>query len=82
MANYIPTSCTDAYIKINNTYSFSPCQMQPWHSSCQQSCLTKNPVSLRCDRFFVSYFIKHKKVVWEKSQGKTHQPEQSCNPQR
>lgn len=21
MANYIPTSCTDAYIKINNTYS-------------------------------------------------------------
>lgn len=21
MANYIPTSCTDAYIKINNTHS-------------------------------------------------------------
>lgn len=21
MANYIPTSCTDAYIKVNNTFS-------------------------------------------------------------
>lgn len=54
-------------------------------SSCQQSCLTENSVSLHCDGFFVVvvsfFFIKHKRGVWEKSQGKTDQPEQCCSPQ-
>lgn len=79
MANYIPTSCTDAYIKINNTYSL-PAKCGH-HIAPASSFLSKNSVSLHCDEFFLLYFLKHKKGVWEKSQGQTHQPEQSCSPQ-
>lgn len=45
-------------------------QLPASHSSCQQSCLTKISASLHCNRFFVFYFIKHKIVVWEKSEEK------------
>lgn len=86
MANYIPTSCTDAYIKINNTYSLpakcghhiAPARRVVWLKTLYLCILC-----IVIDFFlFVSYFIKHKKGVWEESQGKTHQPEQSCSPQR
>lgn len=79
MANYIPTSCTDAYIKINNTsakcgHHTAPASRVVW-LKIQYLCIVMD--------FFVavSYLIKHRKGVWEKSQGKTHQPEQCCSPQ-
>lgn len=79
MANYIPTSCTDAYIKINNTsakcgHHIAPASRVVWLKT-RYLCIVMDFLLL------FLFFIKHKKGVWEKSQGKTHQSEQCCSPQ-
>lgn len=66
MTNSSPTSCTDAYIKVNNTHShpvkcghhIAPGSKAVWLTTLHFCALSE---------------------VWEKSQGKTHQLEQTCN---
>lgn len=82
MANYIPTSCTNAYIKINNTYSL-PAKCGHHIASASRVvwlktlyiCIVISGVfyCLFAISFFsFFFFIKHKRGVWEESQGKTH----------
>lgn len=79
MANYIPTSCTDTYIKISNTsakrgHHTAPASSAVWLKT-RYLCIVMDFLVV------VSHFIKHKKGMWEKSQSRTHQPEQCCSPQ-
>lgn len=80
MANYIPTSCTDAYININNSYSL-PAKCRHHIAPASRVVWLKTVYLCILVDFFAPYFIKYKKGVRKKSQGKTHQSEQSCNPQ-
>lgn len=81
MANYIATSCTDAYIKINNTSAKCGHHKAPASRVVSQKtrylCIVMDFLLLS----FLFFLLSTKKGVWEKSQGKTDQPEQCCSPQ-